>query len=33
MAQGELADQFVAMIPANEQWAMNNNDPPWNHRP
>jgi hypothetical protein len=31
MAQGEFADQFVAMIPANEKWAVNNNDPPWYH--
>jgi len=31
MAQGEFAGQFVAMIPANEQWALTTNDPPWRH--
>jgi hypothetical protein len=31
MAQGAFADDFVAMIPANEQWATTKNDPPWRH--
>jgi hypothetical protein len=31
MAQGDFADQFVAMIPANEKWALTNNEPPWRH--
>lgn len=31
MARGEFADQFVAMIPANEKWALSSNDPPWRH--
>lgn len=31
MAQGEFADQFVAMIPANQEWAETKNDPPWRH--
>jgi hypothetical protein len=31
MAQGAFADEFVAMIPANEQWALTSNDPPWRH--
>ncbi len=31
MARGELADQFVAMIPAHEEWALKNNTPPWRH--
>ena len=31
MAQGELADQFVAMIPANEKWALSVKPDPWVH--
>jgi hypothetical protein len=31
MARGEFADQFVAMIPANQNWAESANDPPWRH--
>jgi beta-lactamase superfamily II metal-dependent hydrolase len=31
MATGPFADQFVAMIPANEAWATTANDPPWLH--
>ncbi len=31
MAQGELADQFVAMIPANEKWALALKPDPWVH--
>ncbi len=31
MAQGQFADEFIAMIPANEQWALTANEPPWRH--
>jgi hypothetical protein len=31
MAAGRFADEFVAMIPANEKWATTKNDPPWMH--
>jgi len=31
MAQDAFRDHFVAMVPANEQWALNSNDPPWRH--
>ncbi|HKV12825.1 MAG TPA: hypothetical protein VJ725_32070 [Thermoanaerobaculia bacterium] len=31
MAQGEFADQFVAMIPANEKWALAVKPDPWVH--
>jgi hypothetical protein len=31
MAQGEFADQFVAMIPANEKWALAVKPKPWVH--
>ncbi|WP_141245778.1 hypothetical protein [Mesorhizobium sp. WSM3862] len=31
MAQGALAQEFVAVIPANTDWAMTKNDPPWEH--
>lgn len=31
MAAGRFADEFVAMIPANEEWATTMNDPPWMH--
>ncbi len=31
MARGPHAGEFTAMIPANEKWALENNDPPWRH--
>jgi beta-lactamase superfamily II metal-dependent hydrolase len=31
MAQGKFADQFVAMIPANEKWALALKPDPWIH--
>jgi beta-lactamase superfamily II metal-dependent hydrolase len=31
MAQDEFCDQFVAMIPAHEEWALSANNPPWQH--
>ncbi|HEV2292832.1 MAG TPA: hypothetical protein VGR35_03200 [Tepidisphaeraceae bacterium] len=31
MAKEEFAQHFVAMIPANEDWAVTMNDPPWRH--
>jgi hypothetical protein len=31
MAAGPFATEFVAMIPANEEWATTMNDPPWLH--
>jgi hypothetical protein len=31
MARGAFADEFVAMIPAHEAWALSANTPPWRH--
>ena len=31
MAQGSFADEFTAMIPANEKWAMQRRPWPWKH--
>jgi hypothetical protein len=31
MGKGARAREFVAVIPANTQWALNANDPPWQH--
>jgi hypothetical protein len=31
MGAGRHANEFVAMIPANEKWATTANDPPWMH--
>jgi len=31
MARGKHAAEFAAMIPANEKWALGNNNPPWRH--
>ena len=31
MATGPFADEFTAMIPANEDWALTSNDPKWRH--
>jgi hypothetical protein len=31
MGQGPFADEFVAMIPANQAWAESKNHPPWHH--
>ncbi len=31
MARGEHAGEFTAMITAVNQWAVNDNDPPWHH--
>ncbi len=31
MAQGDFAQEFTAMIPAVNKWAMTKNDPPWRH--
>ncbi len=31
MAQGAYRDDFTAMIPAHEAWALSANNPPWTH--